>query len=187
MLNNFSVHSFLIQSVKLKGFPPTIIGILLSLFPHVAGTEYYFWAGIPTIELLYSCPVGIFLGIGTLAYMYVGYQKEWFGGRSKNNSTKYFKILSFAFIGLVAALVPYYLGVGNFFLGTMDTMSGGENQIPLLMLSGLTIGIGFMLNDMFRSLDGKSGIFYKIPPLNKTPMKKYSKMEYRVKKLFKEI
>ncbi len=187
MLNNFSLQSFFIQSIKLKGFPPALIGIFLSLFPYVAGNEYYFWAGLKSIELLYSWPVGIILALGTLGYMYAFYQKEWFGGKTKSKSTKIFKILSFAFIGLIASLIPYYLGVGNFFFGIIDTMAGGENQDSLLMLTAWTIGFGLMLNDMFRSLDGKSGVLYKMPPINKTPMKKYSKTEYKVKKFFREI
>ncbi|MCH7560339.1 MAG: hypothetical protein IIC67_03045 [Thaumarchaeota archaeon] len=188
MINLFSIRSFLSKQGKLRGFPPLAISTFLSLFPHVVGNEYHVWAGIQSIEILYSWPVGIVLILGTLGYMGIVYEKkEWIGSLSKNKRAKFFKIFGFAFLGLTAALTPYYLGVGNFFLGTMDMLSGGENQGELLLLSVLTMGMGFIVMDMFNSLDGKSGILYKMPPRNMTPMKKYSKIEYKVKKFFKEI
>ncbi|MBS3926443.1 MAG: hypothetical protein KGZ34_07140 [Nitrosarchaeum sp.] len=184
---NFNVHSWIINSGKFRIAPPLIISAFLSAFPHIAGDNYLQWAGLQSIEMLSSLHAMIILGVGTLAYFGIVYQKEWFGGYSKSKSTKYFKIFSFAFIGLAATLIPYYFGVGNFFFGAINMMSDQQNSDPLLILMAWTVGMSFILSDMFRSLDGKSGIIFKMPPINKTPMKKYSKIEYKVKKLFKEI
>jgi len=172
MLNFNSIQNWIINSGKFRIAPPLLISAFLSIFPHVAGDNYLQWAGLQSIEMLSSLHVMILLGIGTLAYFFIVYQKEWFNVSHKSKFQKYFKIFSFGFIGLAATLIPYYLGVEIFFFSAIDLMSGGQNSEPILYLVAWTIGMSFMLTDMFRSLDGKSGILFKMPPINKSPIKK---------------
>lgn len=184
MLNFNSITEFLFKQIKLKGTPPIAISTFLSILPHIAGNNYLEWAGIDLIQFLYSWYVGIILGIGTLTYFAIVYHKEWFGSRYKSKFSKYFKIIAFAFIGLAASLIPYYLNIGNFFFEAINLMSGGQNSENITYLVAWTFGISFMLSDMFNSLDGKSGIIFKMQPINHSPMKRYSIIDYKLKKFF---
>jgi hypothetical protein len=187
MLDFNSVIGFLFKQIKFKVIPPTAISLFLSIFPHIVGDDYLKWAGIQSIQILYSWPIGILLVVVTLGYFAIFYQKEWFGSKYKSKFSKYFKIFGFAFIGLTAVLIPYYLGIGNFFFGAMNLMNEGQNSENIMYLVAWTFGISFMLSDMFNSLDGKSGIIFKMSPINRSPVKIYSIIDYKLKKILQPI
>lgn len=184
MLYLVSIQNGMFKMGKFRIAPPVLISTFLSIFPHIAGDNYLQWAGLDSIIMLTSWYTMIILGIGTLAYFAIVYQKEWFGFSSKNKFKKYFKIFSFAFLGLAATLIPYYLGMGNYFFSAIDLMTGSQNSQQILYLVAWTFGISFMLTDMFNSLDGKSGIIFKMPPINRSPVKRYSMIDYKFKKFF---
>lgn len=184
MLNQRSIQSFAIKQGKARIVPPVMISLFLSWIPIIAGNDYVTWGGLGSIEILSSWYAGVILGITTLAYFAIMYQKEWFGVSYKTKFGKYFKIFAFAFIGLAATLVPYYLDVGVFLFTGLNVMSGGENTQPIILMALWSLGISLLLADMFNSLDGKSGILFKMPPINKTSMKKYSVVDYKIKKFF---
>lgn len=183
MLTVNSFKEFLIKQIKLKIVPPAAISLFLSIFPHIVGDDYLKWAGIQSIEILYSWQSGVVLTIVTLCYFALFYHKEWFGRKYKNKINRYFQIFGFAFIGLTAVLIPYFLNVGNFFLSSVNLMTGEHHTQQIWYLIAWTFGISFMLSDMFNSLDGKSGILFRMLPLNRSPMKTYSKIDYKLKKI----
>ena len=170
MLTFKSIREFFFKQIKLKGIPPIAVTTFLSVFPHIVGDNYLEFAGIQSIQILYSWHTGIFLAAGTLVYFAILYQKEWFGTPHRSKFGKYFKIFAFAYIGLAAALIPYYLGVGNFFFEAINSMSDGQNSENIMYLVAWTFGISFMLSDMFNGLDGKSGILFKMRTINRSPV-----------------
>lgn len=184
MLNFTSIQKNIANKGRLRITPPLLISTFLSFFPHIGGKNYLEFGGLQSIEIMYSVPIGIILGIGTIGYFKIAYQKEWFEFSHKSKFQKYFRICSFAFLGLVATLIPYYLGVGNYFFGAIDLMAGSQNSQSILYLAIWTAGISFIVGDMFNSLDGKSGILFRNPSINHSPIKNYHSTDYKIKKFF---
>jgi len=140
--------------------------------------------GLQTFQVMFNVLILSILGIVSLGYMALVYEKEWFGGSYKNNKRKWLNIISFAFIGLVAAYTPYLLGIGNLFFGYVDHLNGGHNTLTLHLINLFTFFVAFIPADMFRSLDGKSGILYRMPKRILTPLPNYNSLDYRLNKFF---
>jgi hypothetical protein len=183
------VLKFLKNSIRLKFrfISLVLISTFLSLFSKFGGSVYHNSIGSQTVEIIFNIPILIILGIVSLGYMKLMYEKEWFGGKYRSKKRKYFQILSFAFIGLVAAYTPYLFGIGNVFFGYVDYLNGGHNTTQLHLLTAYAFVLTFLTSDMFNSLDGKSGILFKVPKLILVPLRNYNSLEYKIDKFFRLV
>lgn len=183
----FTVLKFLKNSIRLRFIPLVLISTFLSVFSIFGGRIFHESIGLQTIEIMFNIPILIILGGVSLWYMKLMYEKEWFGGRNRSKRRKYFRIISFAFVGLVAAYTPYLLGVGNVFFGYIDYLNGGHNATQLHLLAAWSFVFSFITSDMFNSLDGKSGILFKTPKLILVPLRNYNSFEYKIDKFFRLV
>ena len=126
----------------------------------------------------------IILGAASLVYIYFAYHEEWFGPKFKSNKVKIFNRIGFAIIGLYAAFTPYLFGVSKLFLGYVNFLSNGVATQELVLITFFTTFFTFIAVDMFRSLDGKSGVLYKMPRKNPLPLKNYKGLVYRLDMFF---
>lgn len=180
---------FLKNSIRLRFrfIPLVLISTILSLFSTVGGSVFHSSIGFQTIEIMFNVPILIILGIVSLWYMKLMYEKEWFDSEVRSKWRKYFRIISFAFVGLTASYTPYLLGIGNVFFGYVDYLNGGHNATQLHLLTAYSFALTFLTSDMFNSLDGKSGILFKVPKLILVPIRNYNCLEYKMDKFFRLV
>jgi hypothetical protein len=167
------IQNFFQQHARYRGIPPVLIATFLPILPQIAKDDYIKWAGLGTIDLFMQFYVSVILIAATLGYMRLVYDKEWRGYWHWKKSYRYFHYFSFGFLGVCAAMIPYYCGVANFFFGMMNHELGGQitEYLPYLLAYGTFYS--FIAADLFNSLVGKS-IWFKLPQINRSPMKKHS-------------
>lgn len=186
-MNNLKnkIQNFFTDNARYRGIPPVLISTFLSIFPIIVGDDYKKWAGLDSVELLTHIAIFVILVIATLGYMAIAYEKEWKGYWHWKKKQRYLHYFSFGFFGITAAMIPYYAGVSNFFFGMLNYELNGQmtEYLPYLWIyAGF---YSFIAIDLFNSCIGKSFLF-KIPPINRSPVKNYSYIECKIKKHFPE-
>ncbi|MGI0057589.1 MAG: hypothetical protein ACREAK_09500 [Nitrosarchaeum sp.] len=169
------------DSIYLKATPPAIIGSMLFLIPIVGGDSYTQYAGLKLIEQLQNLVAIIALTGAYLVYIFIFFKKDFDGYWHWKKRTRLFHKLSFISIAIISAIIPYLAATIGFFFNAMDNEYGFltlDHKIAL----GIYLGFfSFLSTDMFSGLLGK-GFFFRIPKINRTPMKKYSILETKIRK-----
>jgi hypothetical protein len=169
------------ESLILRIAPPTIVSTILSLIPIFGGDTYTQYAGVTMLTQLQDVgTIAVLIG-AYLVFILICFKKEfdgyWYWKRKKRLIHK----ISFIALAIIAAAIPYLCATSTFFFNAIDNeyniLTIGQ-RIVILAYFGF---YSFLATDMFSGLLGK-GLFFKIPTINRAPMKKYIPLETRIRK-----
>lgn len=183
-LDIYRFRRFFKNHARYRGIPPVAIATTLSILPHIGTRDYSNWIGYQSVNIFLNIGIISILILSVLAYLRLLYEKEWLGYRPKNRLRRYFHYFSFAFIGVSAAFIPYIFGIMNLIFELLNQETNGEINIYLPYLWLYAVAMSFIVTDIFNSLDGKSGILFKMPKRNPLPLKNYSSLDYKLDRLF---
>jgi len=169
------------DSIYLRTMPPAIIGSMLFLIPIVGGDSYTQYAGLTLIEQLQHLVTIIALTGAYLVCIFIFFKKDFDGYWHWKPKMRIIHRFSFIALAIIAAVIPYLAATVGFFFNAMDNEYGFltiEHKIALAVYLGF---FSFLSTDMFSGLLGK-GFFFRIPQINRTPMKRYSALETKIRK-----
>lgn len=174
------IKGFVHEEARLKGFPLSMIGILLVLLVGIFPHDFTKTAGLQTFELLFNPWLLAGSAIGTLVYMKIVFSKEW-QTRDKKRSRRWFHYFAFGYTGLAVTFIPFFGEVDMFFFEYINAEYFKHQLDPYLIYPAICIAIfNFIMIDIFNSYL-ETSIFFKIPKRNRSPMKHYG-LEYKIDK-----
>lgn len=169
------------ESLILRITPPSIISTILALIPIFGGDSYTQYAGITMLTQLQNLGTIVVLIGAYLACILICFKKEFDGYWHWKRKKRLFHKFSFIVLAIIAAAVPYLSATSKFFFNAVDAdydILTIEQRIVILVYFGF---FSFLATDMFSGLLGK-GLFFKIPQINRSPMKKYIPLETKIRK-----
>lgn len=164
-----------------KTLPPIAIGFFFSLLSHVLPSNYHYWIDYGTIGFFLDPVMIILLSITVIVCLLITHEKEWRGHWKWRKKYKILHWISFPTFALVASVTAYFAGVFSMFFGMVNIDSGYQLNEELNQLSWFLLIMTFLPIDLFNSLMGKS-VLFRISPINRSPLKQYSQLEYKIKK-----
>ena len=168
-----------------KTLPLIGIGFFFSVLSHFSPSGLNEYVNYGIIGYFFNPYVFIGLSAVVLACLRISYENEWRGHWRWKKWYKILHWLAFPTFALVASFTAYYSGISLLFFGMVNVDAGNVADIELQYLSGFFLIMSFWTMDMFNSLMGKS-IWFRTPPINKRPLKEYSRIEYELKKRLPE-
>jgi len=169
------------ESAILRITPPAIISTILSLITTFGGDSYTQYAGITMLTQLQNVVTIVVLVGAYLACVLICFKKEFDGYWHWKRKKRLFHKISFIALAVISAIVPYLGATSTFFFNAMDNDYGILTITQRIVILGYFGFFSFLATDMFSSLLGK-GLFFKIPPINRSPMKKYIPLETKIRK-----
>lgn len=171
------------ESMILRTTPPAIISIILSLIPIFGGDSYTQYAGITMLTQLNGLGTITALVGAYLVCILIGFKKDFDGYWHWSRKKRLIHRISFIVLAIISAIVPYLASTAMFFFNVVDNdyeILTIEHKIALMVYLGF---YSFSSTDMFSGFLGK-GLFFKIPQINRSPLKKYSTLEGKMRKYF---
>ncbi|NDF25400.1 MAG: hypothetical protein EB149_05385 [Thaumarchaeota archaeon] len=169
------------ESLIFRIAPPTIISTILSLITMFGGDSYTQYAGITMLTQLQNLgTIAVLIG-AYLAFVLICFKKEFDGYWHWKRKKRLIHKISFIALAIIAAMIPYLCATSTFFFNAIDhdyNVLNIEQKIVILVYFGF---YSFLATDMFSGLLGK-GLLFKIPTINRSPMKKYIPLETKIRK-----
>lgn len=154
---------------------------MLFLITIVGGDSYTQYAGLTLIGQLQNIGTILVLTGAYLVSIFIFFKKDFDGYWHWKSKMRIIHRFSFVALAMIAAIIPYLAATVAFFFNAIDNEYGFltiEHKIAL----GVYLGFfSFLSTDMFSGLLGK-GFFFRIPKINRTPMKRYSALETKIRK-----
>ena len=147
--------------IKFQAIPFTAVGTAFTILKFLTLFGIYKIEN-PNFFLFFQHPVVIaLLAIGSFVYIYRFYRERWDLKYKNSKLRHYHAAVAFA-IGLLAATTPYLFNLDTLFFYTINAVFQAHSGNDLWKLSGFTLVFTLFLNDIFRSMDGKSGYLFSM-------------------------
>lgn len=161
MLSKNDIKNYIKGYVKFQAIPFTTAGTAFTILKFLTLFEISKIEN-PNFFLFFQHPAVIAsLAIGSFVYIYRFYRERWDLKYTNNKLHYYHAVVAFA-IGLLAAATPYLLNLDTLFFYTVNAVFHAHSGNDLWKLSGFALILTLFLNDMFRSMDGKSGYLFSM-------------------------
>lgn len=168
-----------------KTLPLIALGFFFSILSRVLPSDYNQWIDYNILGVfLDPLMIGI-LSFTVILCLMITYEKEWRGHWYWNRRYKILHWISFPTFALIASFTAYFAGISSMFFGMTNIDSGYQLTEEVQKISWFFLIMTFVPMDLFNSLTGKS-IMFKIPPVDKSPLKQYSQLDYKIQKHFLE-
>jgi len=175
------ITSYFKESAILWMTPTVTIGIILSLITIFGGDSYTQYAGLTMLTQLQNVgTIAVLIG-ANLVFILIYFKKEFDGYWHWKRKKRLIHKISFIALATISATISYLGATSKFFFNAVYNDYGIltiEQRIVILTYFGF---FSFLATAMFMGLLGK-GLFFKIPSINRSPMKKYIPLETKIRK-----
>lgn len=161
MFTKQDIENYLKGYIKFQCIPFVVGGTAFTILKFL--TKFGLYVNDPNFFNFLESPLIITVfAIFSIMYIFRFYRERWDFKYYDRPKLRYYHAISGVGVGLLASAIPYLLNLSTLFFFTANFVFHGHAGNALWQVSGYTFLLTLLINDLFRSMDGKSGYLFSM-------------------------
>lgn len=161
MFTKQDIKNYIKGYIKFQCIPFVAGGTIFTILKFLI--KFGLYINDPNLFVFLESPTMItILVISSILYIFRFYKERWDLKYDNRPKLRYYHAITGIAVGLIASAIPYVLNLTTLFFFTVNFVFHGHSENALWQVSGYSFLLTLIINDLFRSMDGKSGYLFSM-------------------------